>query len=180
PRMGSRPRLGRLPGLPHLVPGPAAARGDDGLLRRGVVPEVHPVPDREPGAHARRRAARRRRSGDAAVAGRRVARGHGGDVDLRTRPGSAVPGPERVPVLARALRTARGAATSMTAVVEFTLDGRRVEAPEGELLVHAAARHGVFIPTLCHDDKLAPYGGCRMCVVAVEGSPRPLPACATR
>src|ERR671937_610158 len=44
----------------------------------------------------------------------------------------------------------------------------------------AAARHGVFIPTLCHDDKLAPYGGCRMCVVGVEGSPRPLPACATR
>jgi predicted molibdopterin-dependent oxidoreductase YjgC len=63
--------------------------------------------------------------------------------------------------------------------VEFTLDGMRVTAPEGELLVHAAARHGVFIPTLCHDDKLDPYGGCRMCVVAVEGSPRPLPACAT-
>ena len=66
------------------------------------------------------------------------------------------------------------------AVVEFTLDGRTVSAPEGELLVHAAARHGTFIPTLCHDDKLAPYGGCRMCVVDVEGSPRPLPACATR
>src|SRR4029453_14241229 len=31
-----------------------------------------------------------------------------------------------------------------------------------------------------HDDKLHPYGGCRMCVVGVEGSPRPLPACATR
>ena len=46
--------------------------------------------------------------------------------------------------------------------------------------MHAAARNGVFIPTLCHDDKLAPYGGCRMCVVGVEGSPRPLPACATR
>jgi predicted molibdopterin-dependent oxidoreductase YjgC len=65
-------------------------------------------------------------------------------------------------------------------VVEFTLDGRAVTAPAGELLVHAAARHGVAIPTLCHDDKLDPYGGCRMCVVAVEGSPRPLPACATR
>ena len=65
-------------------------------------------------------------------------------------------------------------------MVEFTLDGRSVSAPEGELLVHAAARHGVFIPTLCHDDKLDPYGGCRMCVVGVEGSPRPLPACATR
>jgi predicted molibdopterin-dependent oxidoreductase YjgC len=68
----------------------------------------------------------------------------------------------------------------VTAVVEFTLDGQMVSAPEGELLVHAAARQGTFIPTLCHDDKLAPYGGCRMCVVAVEGSPRPLPACATR
>ena len=66
------------------------------------------------------------------------------------------------------------------ASVPFTLDGKSASAPEGELLVHAAARHGVFIPTLCHDDKLEPYGGCRMCVVGVEGSPRPLPACATR
>ena len=65
-------------------------------------------------------------------------------------------------------------------MVEFTLDGARVSAPEGELLVHAAARHGVFVPTLCHDARLDPYGGCRMCVVEVEGSPRPLPACATR
>ena len=70
--------------------------------------------------------------------------------------------------------------TAMRGAVEFTLDGRVVSAPEGELLVHAAARHGVAIPTLCHDDKLDPYGGCRMCVVAVEGSPRPLPACATK
>jgi predicted molibdopterin-dependent oxidoreductase YjgC len=68
----------------------------------------------------------------------------------------------------------------VASVVEFMLDGKTVTAPEGELLVHAAARHGVFIPTLCHDDKLDPYGGCRMCVVGVEGSPRPLPACATR
>ena len=68
----------------------------------------------------------------------------------------------------------------VTAMVEFTLDGRTVAAPEGELLVHAAARHGTFIPTLCHDEKLDPYGGCRMCVVDVEGAPRPLPACATR
>ncbi len=68
----------------------------------------------------------------------------------------------------------------MARTVEFVLDGKTVAAPEGELLVHAAARHGVFIPTLCHDEKLDPYGGCRMCVVGVEGSPRPLPACATR
>ncbi len=65
-------------------------------------------------------------------------------------------------------------------MIEFTLDGKPASAAEGELLVDAAARNGVFIPTLCHDDKLDPYGGCRMCVVGVEGSPRPLPACATR
>ena len=64
----------------------------------------------------------------------------------------------------------------MTAMVEFQLDGHTVSAPEGELLVHAAARQGTFIPTLCHDDQLEPYGGCRMCVVDVEGAPRPLPA----
>ncbi len=68
----------------------------------------------------------------------------------------------------------------MRHAIEFTLDGKAVDAPEGELLVYAAARHGVFIPTLCHDEKLDPYGGCRMCVVRVEGSPRPLPACALR
>src|SRR6266516_590850 len=65
-------------------------------------------------------------------------------------------------------------------MVEFTLDGRAVTASEGELLVHAAARHGTFIPTLCHDDKLDPYGGCRMCLVDLEGAPRPVPACAQR
>ena len=70
--------------------------------------------------------------------------------------------------------------TMDAAVIEFTLDGKTVSAPEGELLVHAAARHGVFIPTLCHDDKLDPYGGCRMCLVEVEGAPRPVPACAER
>src|SRR5256885_11995066 len=65
-------------------------------------------------------------------------------------------------------------------MIESPPEGQPVAAEDDELLVHAAARHGVFIPTLCHDDKLAPYGGCRMCVGGVEGSPRPPPACATR
>jgi predicted molibdopterin-dependent oxidoreductase YjgC len=68
----------------------------------------------------------------------------------------------------------------MAAMVEFTLDGRSVAALEDELLVHALARNGVFVPTLCHDEKLDPYGGCRMCIVGIEGAPRPMPACATR
>ena len=64
--------------------------------------------------------------------------------------------------------------------MELTVDGRTIQAEEGELLVHALARHGIFVPTLCHDAKLDPYGGCRICVVDVEGAPRPVPSCATR
>ena len=103
----------------------------------------------------------------------RVARGDDADLDLRPRPGGADPGPHGATALAGAVR-------EDVRMIEFTLDGQRASAADGELLVHAAARNGVFIPTLCHDDKLAPYGGCRMCVVGVEGAPRPLPACATR
>src|SRR4029453_609307 len=115
----------------------------------------------------------RRRADDAGGPGGRVAGGDDADVDLRAGPGRADPGAERAAPLA-------GAVGEDERVIEFTLDGQRASAAEGELLVHAAARNGIFIPTLCHDDKLAPYGGCRMCVVGVEGSPRPLPACATR
>ena len=45
---------------------------------------------------------------------------------------------------------------AVTRMVELTLDGKAVAAPEGELLVHAAALHGVFITTLSHADKLDP------------------------
>ena len=64
-------------------------------------------------------------------------------------------------------------------MVELTVDGRGIQATEGELLVHTLARNGIFVPTLCHDAKLDPYGGCRVCVVELEGAPRPVPACAT-
>src|SRR5207302_2737771 len=94
-------------------------------------------------------------------------------------------GAERLPLLAGARSDARAGARGgrrarIGHVIELTLDGRTIHANDGELLLHAAARHGVFIPTLCHDDRLEPYGGCRMCVVDVEGAPRPMPACATR
>ena len=179
-RVRRRRRVGRRPGLPRpLLPAPPPRR-DDALLRRGVVPEVHALPDREPRAPPPVRGARARPRADDAREGRRVAPGHGEDLDLRPRPGRADPGAERDALVAGALRAVEWDGGTVTAVVEFTLDGRTVSAPEGELIVHAAARHGTFIPTLCHDSKLAPYGGCRMCVVDVEGAPRPMPACATR
>ena len=62
PRRPARVRrgagLGGAPGLPHLVLADPPALGDDALLRRGVVPEVHAVPDRQPCPPPRLRGAR--------------------------------------------------------------------------------------------------------------------------
>lgn len=63
--------------------------------------------------------------------------------------------------------------------VSVTVDGVDVEMAAGATLLDAAAEAGASVPTLCEDHRLDPYGGCRLCLVAVEGAPRPVPACAT-
>ncbi|MGE5173947.1 MAG: molybdopterin-dependent oxidoreductase [Betaproteobacteria bacterium] len=60
------------------------------------------------------------------------------------------------------------------------IDGKVVKANAGASILEAATGAGVKIPTLCHDDRLHPYGACRICMVEVEGPPRRvLPACTT-
>jgi len=48
------------------------------------------------------------------------------------------------------------------------IDGREVEAKEGMTILEAARSAGIFIPTLCHHEKLEPYGACRICVVEAD------------
>jgi len=48
------------------------------------------------------------------------------------------------------------------------IDGREVKATEGMTILEAAQNVGIVIPTLCHHEKLEPYGGCRICTVEVE------------
>ena len=48
------------------------------------------------------------------------------------------------------------------------IDGKEVQATEGMTLLEAARQVGISIPTLCHHEKLEPYGGCRLCTVEVE------------
>jgi NADH dehydrogenase/NADH:ubiquinone oxidoreductase subunit G len=48
------------------------------------------------------------------------------------------------------------------------VDGKGVEAREGMTVLEAAQSAGISIPTLCHHEKLDPYGGCRICIVEVE------------
>ena len=48
------------------------------------------------------------------------------------------------------------------------IDGKEVKAAEGMTVLEAAQSAGIVIPTLCHHEKLEPYGGCRVCTVEVE------------
>ena len=48
------------------------------------------------------------------------------------------------------------------------IDGKEVKAKEGMTILEAAQSAGIYIPTLCHHEKLEPYGACRICTVEVE------------
>ena len=48
------------------------------------------------------------------------------------------------------------------------IDGKDVEARAGMTVLEAAQNAGILIPTLCHHEKLEPFGGCRICIVEVE------------
>jgi bidirectional [NiFe] hydrogenase diaphorase subunit len=52
--------------------------------------------------------------------------------------------------------------------ITLQIDGKEVKAREGMTVLEAAQSVGVFIPTLCHHEKLEPYGACRLCTVEVE------------
>ena len=62
----------------------------------------------------------------------------------------------------------------------FTLEinGKSCSALTGETVFNVAKRNGIDIPVLCHDDRLAPAGACRVCLVEVEGQRRLQPGCA--
>jgi formate dehydrogenase alpha subunit len=59
------------------------------------------------------------------------------------------------------------------------IDGIEIEAASGSTILEAARSAGIRIPTLCYHKQLSPYGGCRVCVVEVEGIPRLVASCTT-
>ncbi len=62
----------------------------------------------------------------------------------------------------------------------FTIEvnGRSLEANEGETLLETLNRGGIDVPTLCHIKGLSPTGACRLCAVEVEGMRNLVPSCA--
>jgi predicted molibdopterin-dependent oxidoreductase YjgC len=63
--------------------------------------------------------------------------------------------------------------------MEVTVDGRAVEVEPETTILTAIRAAGANVPTLCFDERQAPFGACRVCLVGVEGARAPLPACTT-
>ncbi len=64
-------------------------------------------------------------------------------------------------------------------MLQIEIDGRQIEVAEGSTVIDAADGLGIYIPRFCYHRKLSIAANCRMCLVDVEKSPKPLPACAT-
>lgn len=59
------------------------------------------------------------------------------------------------------------------------VDGKSVEVADGATVLDAVRAGGGELPTLCFDERLAPFGACRVCPVSVAGLPAPVAACTT-
>ena len=63
--------------------------------------------------------------------------------------------------------------------IKVTINGQVCTGRAGQTLLEIAEHNGIAIPNLCHNGELKHYGGCSLCVVEAEGSPKLLRACST-
>lgn len=64
-------------------------------------------------------------------------------------------------------------------MVNIEIDGKKIAAQDGAMIIEAADDAGIPIPRFCYHKKLSVAANCRMCLVEVEKAAKPLPACAT-
>lgn len=55
-------------------------------------------------------------------------------------------------------------------MINLTIDGKQIQVPDGSTVLEAARQAGIHIPTLCDHPELTPFGGCRLCLVEIEGA----------
>ena len=63
--------------------------------------------------------------------------------------------------------------------IKIIIDGIECKAQSGETILEIARANGIYIPTLCHDESVAKYGACGLCLVEGEGLPKLMRACST-
>lgn len=64
-------------------------------------------------------------------------------------------------------------------MVQIEIDGKIIQAQDGDSIIEVADKNGIYIPRYCYHKKLSVAANCRMCLVEVEKARKPLPACAT-
>ncbi|MEQ1600426.1 MAG: formate dehydrogenase subunit alpha [Methylophilaceae bacterium] len=69
------------------------------------------------------------------------------------------------------------APSNLPQIIAFNLNGKQVEAFEGETIIQAAQRNGVEIPHLCYTEGMRPDGNCRACMVEIKGERVLAPSC---
>jgi len=63
--------------------------------------------------------------------------------------------------------------------ITINIDGQFLEVEKGLTILQAAEQNNIYIPALCSHKDLTPFGGCRMCIVEVEGMSGFPTACTT-
>jgi len=61
--------------------------------------------------------------------------------------------------------------------IKVQIDGNECTGAKGSTILDIAKANDIYIPTLCYDPRMEPYGACRLCLVEVEGARGLLPAC---
>ncbi len=62
-------------------------------------------------------------------------------------------------------------------MAQITINNKQIEVPDGTTVLRAAEMAGIHIPRLCEHKDLTPYGGCRLCIVEVQGVRVPMASC---
>ena len=63
--------------------------------------------------------------------------------------------------------------------VTLTIDGQEVTVPKGTTILEAAKTIGQQVPHYCYHPGMSSPAMCRLCLVEVEGAPKPMPSCVT-
>ncbi len=64
-------------------------------------------------------------------------------------------------------------------MIKLTINGKKVRTEKGSTILETAMSNGIKIPNLCYDGRVEPHGGCRLCIVEIEGWRKPEASCAT-
>lgn len=65
-------------------------------------------------------------------------------------------------------------------MANIIINGKKYQVEDNITILEACNRLGISIPTLCHDDRLNPYGACRLCIVEIKGKKGLETSCTTK